>query len=266
MKRFTTILLTLCVCLSLFTAPVGAASKRNLCDTFQDFLETIYNGPGEFDTVEQKLRFVFELLATDEYKREEPAEGEKAPYGDYAIPASVLIKKALSLFDVSSKDLRSFRLPENPTDGQIYYDAENDLFCGDKTGTTTENAIQIVGYTIGEEKQYVAYAFMYDKKDGYFSEENALENANGKNVHKAGIRYYAVDEYLKVTLSYNGARALFVKQTDVTKLPPDSELITVGEGVNSYVWLWILVAVVGVAFIASVVYFFYSKKRPKKRK
>lgn len=263
MKRITTVLLTLCICLSLFTAPVSAA-KKNLCDTFQDFLETMYNGPGEFETVEQKLRFVFELLATDEYKREAPAEGEKEPYGDYAIPASVLLKKAVSLFDVSSKDLRSFRLPENPTDGQIYYDAENDLFCGDKAGTTTENTIQIVGYTVGEDKQYVAYAFMYDKKDGYASEEKALENANGKNVHKAGSRYYTVDEYLKVTLYYNGARARFVKHTDVVKLPPDNELITVGEGVNSYTWLWILVGVVGVAFIGSVVYFFYKKQNPKK--
>ncbi len=266
MKRIGTVLLTLCICLSLFTTSVGAASKKNLCDTFQSFLETMYNGPGEFDTNEQKLRFVFELLATDEYLREQPAEGEETPHGKYAIPASVFLKKAVSLFDVSPKELRSFRLPENPESDQIYYDPENDAFSGNRSEVESNNTIQIVGYTKKADQNYVAYAFRYDPKKGYSSEEDATAQANGGGVHKAGRRYYVVDEYLRVTLHYNGARARFVSQADVNQLPPDSELITVGEGVVSYTWAWVLVAVAGVAFIGSVIYFFYNKKRSKRGK
>ncbi len=266
MKRIGTVLLILCICLSLFTAPVGAASKKNLCDTFQTFLETMYNGPGEFDTNEQKLRFVFESLATDEYLREQPAEGEETPHGKYAIPASVFLKKAVSLFDVSSKELRSFRLPENPDSNQIYYDPENDVFSGNRLDVSSENAIQIVGYTKKADQEYVAYAFMYDSEKGYSSEEDATAQANGSGVHKAGKRYYVVDEYLRITLYYNGARARFVRQTDVDTLPSDDELIKVGENTASYTWVWIVCGVISVACVAVIVITLYNRKRPRKRR
>ncbi len=270
MKRITTILLALCLCLSLFTASVCAApAKKNHCDIFQTFLDTLYNGPGEFDTVEQKMRYVFELLATDEYRREQPKEGEEVPHGEYAIPSLVFLKKAISLFEVSPNDMRAYRLPEkDPKEDQIYYDAENDVFSGNKQGTNNTTSLQIIGYTEKGDQNYIAFAFEFDPNAGYTTEEEASAQANGKRVCEAKGRYYVPTEYWKVTLIYNSARARFVRQTIVDKLPSEEELITVGESMEEPTPAWILPVVIVVVVIGGAVAWFliYNKKQLKRRR